>query len=149
MTAVKTMNGTSLLVQISDGGSPESFVHDCLVNAERSIQFSSDGDAVTIPDCDEPDKPGWKEQFKDGLQATIEGAGMLHTASVEKWFDWFRSGDLKRVRVRVDVTAANGGGYWAGDWHLMSFGVSGARKSKSQVSLTLMSSGPVSWTDAT
>lgn len=148
MTAVKSMNGTKLLVQIGDAGSPETFAHDCLINAERSIQFSADGEAVIVPDCDDPDAPGWKEQFKDGLQAVITGAGMLHTASVEKWFDWFKGSDPKNVRVRVDVTAANGGGYWSGAFHLMNFEVSGARKNKSQVSVTLNSSGALTWTDA-
>src|SRR5690606_5262328 len=93
MAIVKSMSGTSLLVQIGDGASPEVFAADCLINTDRGISFSSDENRQIIPDCDNPDDPAWQTLDKDGLTATISGAGMLHTASVPDWNDWFNSND--------------------------------------------------------
>jgi predicted secreted protein len=149
MAAVKTLNGEKLLVQIGDGASPsETFTHDCLINTERGIAFSADTQEFVVPDCLAPEDPAWKEVTKDGLSASINGAGMLHTSSVETWFNWFKSSDTKNVRVKVDVAGADGGGYWQGAFHLTSFEITGNRKEKSTVSVTLMSNGPVTWTDA-
>lgn len=147
-TPVKAMNGEQLLVQIGDGGSPETFVHDCLINTDRGIQFQSNTTDSLVPFCDEPESPGWLERSKDGLNATISGAGMLHTTSVKDWFLWYKSDDTKTVRVRVNVTGANGGGWWQGEFLLTEFQVTGQRKEKATVSVTLLSSGEVTWTDA-
>ncbi len=148
MTAVKTMNGTKLLIQIGDGGSPETFTHDCLINAERSIQFSSDTNDIVVPDCDNPDSPAWKEVVVDGLQATVSGAGMLHTASVADWFAWFISGQSKNIRVNNNVATGVGGGYWAAAFMLTAFEETGARNDKATVSVTLASTGVVTWVPA-
>lgn len=148
MAAVKTLNGEKLLVQIGDGASPEVFTYDCLINTERGIEFSSDMQEFVVPDCLDPEAPAWKETVKDGLSAAISGAGMLHTSSVETWFNWFKSKDTKNVRVKVDVAGADGGGYWQGAFHLSNFGITGNRKEKSTASVSLVSSGEVTWTDA-
>lgn len=148
MAAVKTLNGEKLLVQIGDGATPETFAVDCLINTERGISFSADTQEFVVPDCLAPDDPAWKEVTKDGLSASVNGAGMLHTSSVETWFNWFKSSDTKNLRVKVDVAGADGGGYWQGAFHLTAFEVTGNRKEKSTVSVTLMSSGEVTWTDA-
>lgn len=147
MATVQTMNGTKLLVQIGDGGSPEVFTHDCLINAERGIAFSSDVAEFVVPDCDAPDEPAWKETTKDGLGASVTGGGMLHTASVETWFNWFKDDATKTCRIKIDVTGANGGGYWEGEFHLTEFEITGNRNEKATVSVTLVASGALTWTD--
>lgn len=148
MADVKVMNGEKLLVQIGDGAGPEVFAHDCLINTDRGIQFSSDITQEITPTCDTPEDPAWKVTEKDGLSATVTGAGKLHTSSVETWFTWFKANATKNVRIKVDVTAGNGGGYWAGAFHLTAMEIAGTRKGKATVSVTLVSSGPLTWTDA-
>lgn len=149
MAPVKGMNGTSLLVQIGNGGSPETFAHDCLINTDRGIQFQSDTNRQVIPDCADPDAPAWSVITVDGFSATVTGAGMLHTASVSDWHDWFISGDAKNIRVLLNgVTLANGGGYWAGAFKLTGWEISGTRNEKATVSVTLESDGAVTWVDA-
>lgn len=149
MAPVKSMNGTKLLIQISDGGDPAVFTHDCLINAERGIQFSSDRNDEVVPDCDNPDSPGWKSGTVDGLQATVNGAGMLHTTSIKPWFNWLASGETKVVRIKTDVSAANGGGYWEGPFNLTAFEITGSRGAKATSSETLVSNGALVWVDAT
>lgn len=149
MALVKTLAGSQLLVQIGDGASPEVFAADCLINTDRGIQFQSETNRQTVPDCDAPEDPGWSELTVDGLSATITGAGMLHTTSTPDWDDWFRSGASKNVRVKLNgVVLANGGGYWAGAFKLTGWEVSGTRKEKATVSITLESDGVVGWTPA-
>lgn len=148
MAAIKTMVGTKLLIQIGDGASPtETFAHDCLINAERGIQFSSDTSDEVVPDCDDPSAPAWKEIFKDGLQIQVSGGGKLHTTSLETWFNWFNSDTEKNVRIKFDVTGANGGGYIAVPMKLTAMTVNGSRNANSTVDLTLSSHGVATWTD--
>lgn len=149
MATVKAMNGTSLLVQIGNGATPEVFAHDCLINTERGIQFHSETNRQVIPDCDTPDAPAWSVVNKDSFSATITGSGMLNTPSIKEWADWFASDDAKNVRVLLNgVTLANGGGHWAGSYKLTGWEVTGTRNEKATVSVTLESDGVVTWVDA-
>lgn len=149
MAPVKTLAGSQLLVQVGDGASPEVFSADCLINTDRGIQFQSETNRQTVPDCDAPDTPGWSELTVDGLSATITGSGMLHTTSVPDWDEWFRSGASRNVRVKLNgVVKANGGGSWTAPFKLTGWEVSGTRKEKSTASITLESDGVVTWTDA-
>lgn len=149
MALVKAMNGTSLLVQIGDGETPEEFVHDCLINATRGIQFQSETNRQTIPDCEAPDAPAWSSLSKDSFSATITGEGMLHTASVADWAAWFAGDVAKNTRVLLNgVSLANGGGHWAGAFKLTGWEVTGERNQKATVSVTLESDGAVTWVPA-
>lgn len=147
MAAVKTLNGEQLLVQIEWTPASGTFAHDCLINTERGIQFSADMQEFTIPDCVTPEDPAWKVTEKDGLSATVSGAGMLHTSSVEAFFNWFKSKDTLNCRVKVNVAGADGGGYWAGAFHLSAFSITGTRKEKATAEVSLTSSGAITWTD--
>lgn len=143
MAKVKTINGTQLLVQIGNGASPEVFAADCLINTSRGIKFNVDTKDFVVPDCADPDSPAWKEVVKDGLSATIDGAGMLDTPSVEDWYNWLIDKDTKNVRVKINVPGADGGLYWQGAFHLTAFDVSGDRTDKATATVTLVSSGPL------
>ena len=149
-TPIDAMNGKSLLVQIGDGESPEVFAHDCLINTTRGIQFASETNRETLPNCpDDDDTPGWSVVTVDGLSATINGAGMLHTTSVPDWDAWFRSGESKNVRVLLNnVSSAKGGGHWAGPFKLTGWEVGGERTGRATSSVTLESDGEVAWVDA-
>jgi hypothetical protein len=148
-TPAKTIRGKQLLVQISDGASPENFVADCLINTDRGIRFTSDTTSDTVAYCDEPDSPAWTEIDKNGLTATIPGSGKLHTSSVEEWFEWYTSNDAKNCRVLLNgVAAADGGGYWEGAFKLTEWEVTGPEKEKVTSAVTLVSHGPVTWVPA-
>lgn len=149
MAPVPSVTGSKLLVKIGDGASPEVFTADCLINTSRGVKFTSDTNQTIMPDCDNPDDPAWKSVTKDGLTATITGAGMLYTASVSDWYDWFNSDDAKNIQFALNVPLAKGGGYWAGAFKLTDFEVtSDGNKAQSTCNVTLMSDGPVAWTDA-
>jgi hypothetical protein len=150
MAPVKPLNGKALLVQIGDGSTPtEVFTHDCLINTERGIEFSSNANTELLPDCDIPTEPGWTTINVDELSAAINGAGTLHTPSVKFWFEWYRSGLAKNVRVKMnDIVLADGGGYWQGAFKVTTFSVTGPGNVSSTASVTLQSTGEVDWVDA-
>lgn len=148
MAKVKVLVGSSLLVLIGNGAVPEVFAHDCLINTTRGIQLDSDQSEFVVPDCDAPSDPAWRELFIDNLKAQISGAGLLHTTSVETWFNWWKGGLAKNIRFKNDVTGANGGGYIAGEFKLTSFSWSAAgNKEYANAEVSLMSHGALTWTD--
>jgi hypothetical protein len=149
MAPVPSVTGSKLRVNIGDGASPEVFTADCLINTSRGIKFQSDTNQTIMPDCDNPDDPAWKSVTKDGLSATITGAGRLYTASVSDWYDWFNGDDSKNVQFDLNVPLAKGGGYWQGAFKLTDFEVtSDGNKEQSTCNVTLISDGPVAWVDA-
>ncbi|SEQ33031.1 Phage tail tube protein [Faunimonas pinastri] len=138
MTSPSTISGTRLLIKVGDGASPQVFVHPCLINAERGIQWGSTSNDDVVPDCDAPEAPGWNQTTKDGLNATITGAGKLDTSDIAFWDTWFRSDDAKTIQVWVADK-----GYWSGEFKLTEWSITGDRGSKATVSLTLKSDGEV------
>lgn len=148
MAQATTIRGTKILVKIGDGGSPETFAHNCSVNGARSFQLSAQTNDVNVPDCDDPDLMAWIEREKVSLGATVNGAGICNTPDIEFFFDYAADSDPKNCRIVVDTTGANGGGYFAGAFHCTDFQINGDRGTKADMSITLQSSGAITWTDA-
>jgi predicted secreted protein len=138
MAQPTTIRGTQLLIKVGDGASPEVFTHPCLINTERGIQFQSQGADVVVPDCATPEDPAWLEHVKDGLSATITGAGTLNITDVDEFDAWFRDPDPKNVQVWLGTH-----GYWQGAFHLTEFQVTGTRTEKAQCNISLRSEGVV------
>jgi predicted secreted protein len=136
MAAISTIRGSQLLIKVGNGASPEVFSHPCLINTARGIQFQSNNNKIITPDCDNPDDPAWTEVVKDGLSATITGAGTLDTASVAAYDTWYVSPLSKNVQVWLGAV-----GHWPGAFLLTQWGITGDRGNKAQVSLTLESDG--------
>lgn len=139
MAKPNSLRGTQLFIKIGDGATPtETFAHPCGVNAERGIQFQSNGSDIIEPDCDAPDDPAWQSLVKDGFTATVTGAGLLHKDDVPEWDAWYASPDPRNVQIWLGDH-----GYWAGAFHLTEWSATGDRGSKVQTSLTLRSDGEV------
>lgn len=147
MAAVKSLVGEKILIQIEDVLDSGVFAHDCLINADRGLDISSDVSEMVVPDCDDPSLPAFKEIFKDGISLAVSGGGVLHTSSVESWFNWMITDSYKNVRVKLDTSGALGGGYIAMRMKLTGFSITGARKNNSTAEVSLMSHGVATWVD--
>lgn len=140
MSKPATLKGESLFIKIGDGASPEVFTHPCTINAERGIQFQSNGNEVEVPDCTDPSDPVWTEFYKTALSATINGAGKLDTAVAAIWAAWFASDDAKNIKVYL-----GSGAYWSGAFKLTDFQITGNRADVCEVTATIRSHGTVAF----
>jgi hypothetical protein len=145
MAAVKHMRGVKLLIKIGDGATPtETFTPYCTINATRSFSIKAATNRVVIPDCDDPDLPGWMATEKTSLTGDIAGAGMLNTPDVAFLDAYARSPDSKNVQVHMDgVSAGDGGGYWQGAYQMTEFTVTGEKGGKTEAALAFESDGEV------
>jgi predicted secreted protein len=148
MASVKALDGTKLLVQIETTPGGGVFAHDCLINMERGISFTADGNDVMVPNCENPSLPAWRQKVIDSMSASISGSGKLHTASTETFFTWLTSGLSKNIRFKVDTTGAEGGGYFAGAFKITNFAITGTRGDKAEAEIGLENDGVVTWVDA-
>lgn len=150
---VKSLLGKQLSIKIEQTEGSGTFVMDCLINTDRGIEFSTENTQEVAPWCGVPsndDGVPWTEIDIDSLTATITGSGKLHTPSVKTWFAWLRSGEAKAIRAELTgVSAADGGGWWEGDFKLTAFQVNGSDRGKADASITLVSNGEIEWMDAT
>ncbi len=149
MAEVKSFNGSLILIRVGDGGDPETFAHPCLINSTRAIQFTSTTSTTTAPDCADQNAPAWTATEKDALSATISGEGLMAADLTGEYFDWLISADAKNVEVVVNAGGGVDEQTFDGKFHLTNFEVSGARKDRSQVTISLVSDGPVTRTAGT
>jgi len=148
MALAKVLAGKSLLIKVSDGGGTPVFAHPCLINAARGIVFSAETNETRIPDCSDPELIAWIKREKISISGAVNGAGVLNTTDTEFYYDWVSDADPIAVQVILNgVTGANGGGYFAGDWHCTQFGLSGDLGEYVQVDIQLVSDGTITWTD--
>lgn len=140
MTAISALRGTQLYIKISDGNSPETFAHPCLINTKRGIKFASSTNKVIVPDCDNPEDPAWQQAIKDALSASIDGAGVLDnkSATITAYDSWFTGKDSKNVQVWLGTM-----GYWAGAFQLTGWEITGDRNANCEATVTLESDGPL------
>jgi hypothetical protein len=143
MAPPKKYTGDKLLIQIGDGASPETFAHDCLINQERGTQYNTQTNEEYLPDCDDPDAIPMRSLDITGLSATITGAGVMNSSSWDTWFDWWKSGEAKNVKVKENITSAAGGGTESGAYKLTSLQRTGDYKKSVTVQVTLESDGDI------
>ena len=147
MARPTTYSAKKLLILLGDGGSPETFAAPCGLTT-RGINFSKETNDVTVPDCDDPDLPAWTERAVRTLSATVSGSGILAAEAFETWREAFLATDAVNARIKIDDTLVNGGGYFAGAFHLDQFNVTGEIGNKIQVEISMSSDGAVEWVPA-
>lgn len=148
MAAVPRVTGSKLLVRFGNDAIPsEVFDVKCMINAGRGIKFTTETSEEIMPDCTNPDDPAWKVVTKDGLSASISGSGKLNAADIAFFYAYLTRTSSKTIQFSINLTGANGGGYWQGKFHLSEFEVqSGGNKETAEASISLLSDGPVTWT---
>lgn len=147
MARPTTYSAKKLLILLGDGGTPEVFAAPCGLTT-RGIEFSKETNDVTVPDCDDPDLPAWTERSVRTLSGSVSGSGILAAEAHATWRAAFLNTNSVNCRIKIDDTLGNGGGYYAGRFHLSAFSITGEIGDKLQVEITLDNDGEVTWVDA-
>jgi predicted secreted protein len=126
---------------------PGTFAAPCGLT-ERSVTFSKETNDTTSIDCEDEDSPSYIERDVVSLSVEISGEGVMARESLPLWRETFETTEPINVRIEVGGTAAQGGGYWQGKFHLVSFEPGATRGERASVSISMQSSGPVVWQDA-
>ncbi len=148
MARPTTVAFNQFLIEVGDGASPETFAAPCGLTSKGFNQSASTQD-TTVPDCDDPDAPAYVERAVDALSAEISGSGVLAMeAFTDVWEPWYRSALFRNAHVRLDVPAADGGGYYTGKFILSQFNMTGQRGQKVNVEVTMVSDGEITWVPA-
>ncbi len=131
------------------GATPGSFLRPCGLNS-HTVSFTSSSTEVTVPDCDNPELPAWVERQSDGLSMSASGSGVASPDVIDDIWDIYTS--QESVNARVYIGAPNDtakGKYWAGKFLVTSFEVTGERKQKAQISISIASDGVITLADVT
>lgn len=137
--------GTSLLILVGDGASPEVFGAPCGLTT-TGIDFSASTNTTVIPWCDDPSAPAWEAKDVNALSASVTGNGVMAVESFAVWNEWYQEAIAKNVQIKLDSPEL---GHWAGSFILSSLKFGGVRGNKVTVDITLSNDGAVPWVDAT
>ena len=140
MTKPTTMKFGDFLIEIGDGGAPETFGAPCGLTSKT---FGGTADTVDtlVPDCDDPDAPAWKERAVQSLARDISGQGVLAAEFLQQWDDWFSSGLSRNCKITLPKPAP--GFVWSGAYLLTSFSVTADLGDKVKVNISMTSDGQV------
>lgn len=135
-----------LLIELGNGGNPETFSAPCGLTS-KSFNGQAATSDTNVPDCDDPDAPAWLERDVTSLSRDITGSGVLAEESLETWDDWFQSADPKNVQVSL-TDGDDGTRTWSGSYILSGFEITGQFGDKIQVNVTMLSNGEVTREDS-
>jgi hypothetical protein len=147
MTKPTTLTFGHFLILLGDGASPEVFAEPCGLTSKGFAQTANTQD-TNVPDCDDPDAPSFVERAIESLSGEISGSGVLAMESFPVWDAFYKNAISKNVRIVLDTTLANNGGYYEGAFLLTRFGMTAQNKGKVQVELTMVSDGQWIFTPA-
>lgn len=143
MAAIKHFKGAKILIKVEDPDTPGTYNHYCSVNADRGITFTANGEDSEEIDCDDVELVAWITREKVSLSVEVEGGGTVNSPDVLFFFNYWKSAASRNCQIVMDVPAADGGLIFAGKFHLMTFGIQGARTAKSQGTVSWVSDGEV------
>lgn len=147
MATPTTIRGVQLQIQIDNGltGTSQAYVHPCMINAQRGVQWQTTGQDEEIPDCSDPEGMAWNLHTKAGINGTISGAGKMDASSVTTFWSWLIVDTSKTIKISYGGT---NGGVITGGWKLTDFNASGDRGSVAAVTMTMKSHGSQAYTTA-
>ena len=109
MAKPTTRSWTKLSIWPGDGGSPEDFAQKVCGLTSKGFTLSSDVAETNVPDCDDPDLPGWVERTTRSNSADLSGSGVMAEENFDFYRQWKMSGEEKNTRVVLDLAGFKGG----------------------------------------
>jgi len=139
---------TRLIVQIGNGADPEVFAFTCGANTFGISLTNNRGESVSL-DCDDPlDMPAVITRHLESQDTSVTISGMVTTEAWPTWRGWADTGDTKNIKLLLDESAANSGGFWVLPAGLDGLELNKENAGKVSFSATISGSGKRVWTDA-
>lgn len=140
---------TRLIIQLGNGATPtEVFAHTCGANA-FNVKLTNNLGENTILDCDDPlDVPGVIIRHLESQDTSVSIAGMVTTQAWDTWRTWADEGTEKNIRILLDESLANAGGYWTLPAFLGELELVKESSGKVAFTATITGAGQRVWTDA-
>lgn len=140
----------NFLIHIGDGGDPtEAFAWLCGAKA-RSVTFTNNTGEVETLDCTDPTgQVAAINRFVTSQDTSLSISGQIAIENIATLRAWADGGDAKNIRIVIDETGANNGGYWSLSAILSSLEM-GQESAKDLATFTAEISGASrrTWTDA-
>jgi TP901-1 family phage major tail protein len=135
--------GRALLVKIGDAGSPtEAFANLCGLNS-KTMTINNSLIDVTTPDCTTPGGALWTESLGGLKSVSISGDGFFEDSASELRMNTVAMAADAKANFTVTVPAF---GTYAGSFYLESLEFGGETEGGVTYSLTLSSTGAVTFT---
>ena len=148
MADPKVVEGVLVGLLVGDGGTPtEAFTAFCGINA-KTIAFTTNTNEQFLYDCTTPTNVPWRKLTKSGRSVSISGTGQLDSSVLDRYMTAYNSNNAVNAHYSIGVAALDGGGYWGGAFMFTNLEIVGTNGEMTTVSISLESSGAITWTDA-
>lgn len=132
---------------ISNGATPAVYEAWCGITGLTKTSNKETG-TVNMPDCADPDLPGWLRIYLISNQLVISGTGTAARESFKDFEDWDRIADMRNVRLVIDIDPADGGGYYEGPALLTQWEVTAENRAPWTFSFGVTFDGQPTWVPA-
>jgi len=137
--------GRALLVKIGDGaGGSEAFTNLCGLNS-KSLTINNSSIDVTTPDCTAPEGALWTETLAGLKNVAVSGDGFFEDSTAEARMNTVAMAADNSVNMQITVPDF---GTYAGAFRISSLEFGGETEGGVTYSLSLESSGAVTFTAA-
>lgn len=138
-----------LIIQLGDGGDPtEAFAHTCGANAWGVTLTNNLGENVVL-DCSSPlDTVAAIIRHLESQDTSATISGTVATTSWPTWREWADNGSVKNIKLLIDESLANNGGYWTLPAILQQMDLNKEGSGVVQFTATISGAGRRTWTDA-
>ncbi|TPW28610.1 hypothetical protein FJU08_17560 [Martelella alba] len=137
-----------LVIQLGDGGDPETFAYTCGANT-FGVTLTNNLGENTVLDCENPlDLPATIIRHLESQDTSCTISGMVTASAWPVWRQWADDGSEKNIKLFLDEPAANNGGFWTLPAFLGSLELSKENAGKVTFSASISGAGQRVWTDA-
>lgn len=146
MAVPETASFAQYVLMIESLVTPGTYVPYCGL-LERAIIITPEYNEVSVPDCDDEDKPAWVEREAASYSAEISGEGVLVVAVADRIEDALFTGSKLKVRLvlrsRATPTTWTEVKHYAGIFVVGALSNAATKGERVTRTINMLSSGPV------
>lgn len=140
---------TRFVIQVGDGGNPETFAFTCGANSSGVTLTNNMGENSAL-DCQNPlDVPASIVRYLETQDTAVTIAGMVTTEAWPMWRSWADTATEKNVKLILDEPAINNGGEWILPAFLTTLQLNKSGSGKVEFDASIVGAGQRVWTAAT